>query len=308
MRDSSIPTVSDKVSVEHPARVTGEIRPPWHKRIKRWIKPYYLRGKVHIAQTFYGYGIDKFDAALGRVGIGMGDALMLHSSFAKTSGFRGRPAEFIECLLSRLGDDGHLLMLSMAYGGSSERYVSGDPLFDVCTSPSALGVMSELFRRRPDVLRSLNPLHPVLAHGPLAAWLTIDHEKIPRSCGAGSPFERLLTLHGKFLFIDAPFGALTFMHFVEDLLRDSLPVALYGETPATVRIRDREGGEHSVRQYYFSAAARDRRNFAKISTRLEQGGHFRRTRVGRTELLCVDAAPIVVCAQALCASGEGFYR
>ena len=59
------------------------------------------------------------------------------------------------------------------------------------------------------------------------AWLTADHEKALHSCGKGSPFERFLTLEGKFLFLDAPYSSLTFMHYVEDQFRERLPVALY---------------------------------------------------------------------------------
>src|SRR5438094_10151405 len=69
-----------------------------------------------------------------------------------------------------------------------------------------MGLITEAFRRRSGVLRSLNPVHPVLALGPEAAKLVADHERQLHSCGKGSPFAKLYDLKAKILFLDAPFS------------------------------------------------------------------------------------------------------
>ena len=214
----------------------------------------------------------------------------------------------IERLLEAVGDQGHVLMMSMPYGGSSERYVATDPVFDVQRSPSAVGLISEAFRRRAGVVRSCNPLHPVLAYGPLAAWLIADHEHAAHSCGKGSPFARFLSLDGKFLFLDAPYGSLTFMHYVEDLFQDRLPVPLYDPVPVALRLIDTGGKERVVPQYFFSQAARERRHFAPIEQDLKQQGAMRTGKIGGSELLCVGAQEVVACARELLEHGSGFYR
>ena len=164
-----------------------------------------------------------------------------------------------------------------------------------------------MFRRRPDVMRSGNPLHPVVACGPLAAWLTADHDKSLYSCGKGSPFERFLTLDGMFLFYDAPFSSLTFMHYVEDRFRGQLPVDPYNSTPRTIRVREASGREGSVRVYLFSAAARDRRAFGRVEEALRAGGRLRTIRVGNTRLMTVRAYDVVECARDLIERGPGVY-
>jgi aminoglycoside 3-N-acetyltransferase len=286
----------------------NEPHPSLVRQVKQRLKPLYVRGQRALARTMFGYTTDALESAIRSLGIATGDCLLVHSGFRRSSGFRGTPSDVINCLTNIVGPTGHVLMMSIPYRGSSQAYAAHDPLFDVRRTPSAVGVISEVFRRRDDVVRSLSPLHPVVAWGPLAAWLTADHEKFAYSCGKGSPFERFLNHDGTFLFYDAPYGSLTFMHYVEDRFRDRLPVELYDPEPMMLRVKDASGRDHQVRQFVFSKAARERRNFAPIEQRLRQEGRIRTTRVGNTHLLRVKARDVVDCADRLVREGTGFYR
>jgi aminoglycoside 3-N-acetyltransferase len=278
------------------------------RRIKQRLAPIYSAGRRLVAQTLFSYTPEALEQAIRRLDIAVGDTILVHSGYRRTSGFRGNPGEVVDCLLRAVGTDGNLLMMSMPYRGSSQRYIETNPLFDVVRSPSAVGVISEVFRRRDNVLRSLSPLHPVLACGPLAAWFVADHDKTPWSCGKGSPFDRFLQVGGKFLFFDAPYSSMTFMHFVEDAFREQLPVPLYDATPALVRARDGAGRDLQVRQFFFSQEARQRRYFRPIEEQLTRDGRLKARRVGNTRLLSVSASAVVECASGLVASGRGFYR
>ncbi len=260
-----------------------------------------------LAQTLFAYSRVELTAAVRDAGIGPGNTVLVHSGFDRTSGFQGTPSDVIDGLLEAIAPDGNLLMMSIPYRGSSQRYVERDPLFDVRRSPSAVGLISEVFRRRADVSRSASPLHPVLACGPLSAWLTTDHDKSPFSCGKGSPFERFLALDGIFLFFDAPFSSLTFMHYVEDRFRERLPVDPYDPVPAVVRVKDASGREARVRQYFFSASARERRAFERVEQALEKDGLIRTKRVGNTRLMIVRARDVVECSRRLIEHGPGVY-
>jgi aminoglycoside 3-N-acetyltransferase len=278
------------------------------KQFKQRLKPIYFSGQRLVARTLFAYSPGALESAIRSLGIGAGDNVFVHSGFRRVSGFTGTPGDVIACLLNIICEDGHLLMMSMPYGGSSQRYAEGDPLFDVLRTPSAVGMISEVFRRRKDVLRSLNPFHPVLACGPLAAWLIADHEKSAYSCGKGSPFERFLKLDGKLLFFDAPYGSLTFMHYVEDYFREQLPFELYDKEAVTLRVKEPSGRELKVRQFFFSEASRARRNFAPIEQTLLREGRMQAARVGNTRLLSVSARSVVDCAGRLIEEGPGFYR
>ena len=277
------------------------------RRLKHRLKPMYFGGQRLIARALFSYSPEDLAQAIRALGVQRGDSVFLHSGFRLTSGFSGTPAQVIDTLLNVVGPDGHLLMMSIPYRGSSQRYAESGPLFDVARTPSAVGLISEVFRRRPGVLRSLSPLHPVLAYGPLAAWLTADHDKCVHSCGKGSPFERFLTIDGKFLFFDAPYSSLTFMHYVEDAFRQQLPVELYDANAAMVRVKDASGRELHVRQFFFSEAARARRNFSVVQASLAGERALRSARVGNTQLLMVGARRLVDCAERLVRQGTGFY-
>ena len=284
--------------------MTGE----WKQRLKQRLKPAYFGGRRAVTQALFGYDANAFGAALGALGIATGDTLLVHSAFLRDSGYTGTAGEIVDALIARVGDDGNVVMMSMPYSGSSERYVATAPVFDVARSPTALGMIAETFRRRAGVLRSANPLHPITAHGPLADWLTADHDQSAYSCGRGSPFERFLSLDGKLLFYDASYSSMTFMHYVEDHFRARLPVALYDDEPVALTIRDRDGRERRLRQYFFSREARERRHFAPVEQALRDSGALREATVGRSALLCVGARDVVAAAGALLDAGTGFYH
>lgn len=280
----------------------------WKQRLKQRLKPVYFGGRRAVTQTLFAYDAAAFGAALGTLGIGAGDTILVHSAFLRDSGYTGAAGGIVDALLAQVGDDGNVLMMSMPYSGSSERYVATAPVFDIARSPTALGMIAETFRRRPNVLRSANPLHPITAHGPLAAWLTGDHDVSAYSCGRGSPFERFLSLDGKLLFYDASYSSMTFMHYVEDHFRERLPVPLYDDEPVALTIRDHDGRERTLRQYFFSHEARERRHFAPVEQALRDSGALRETTAGRSSLLCVRAREVLDAAGALLDAGTGFYR
>jgi aminoglycoside 3-N-acetyltransferase len=280
----------------------------WGQRWRRQLKPLYRAGQRAVARALYPYSTAMLEAKIREVGIQTGDAVLVHSGFRRTSGFAGTPNDVIESLRRVVGADGHVLMMSIPYRGSSQRYAEANPVFDVKRTPSAVGLISEMFRRRDDVVRSLNPLHPVLASGPLARWFTLDHDKTAHSCGRGSPFERLLHANGKFLFYDAPYTSLTFMHYVEDMFQPRLPFALYDPVPAVMRVLDDSGVEHETQQYFFSREARERRNFGVVEAALRRDAAIRSAKVGNTRLLSVAARDVVATAGRLLEQGQGFFR
>ena len=276
--------------------------------LKQRLKPLYFRGQGLLARAVFAYSRPALEDKLRTLGIESGDSVLVHSGFHRASGFTGTPSDVVESLLNVVGSDGNLLMLSIPYRGSSQKFAEADPLFDVARTPSSVGLISEVFRRRSDVHRSLSPLHPVLACGPLAEWLVADHDKCAHSCGNGSPFERFLSLGGKFLFFDAKFSSLTFMHYVEHYFMDRSPVDLYHQTPAMVRVKDHHGRERKVRQFFFSEAARQRRDFSPVDRKLRSDGTLRSARIGNTQLLSVNARDVMQCAATLLEQGQGLYR
>jgi aminoglycoside 3-N-acetyltransferase len=266
-----------------------------------------LRGKQAFVRAFRSYDKPALVAALRRLGAGEGRALLVHSSFRAGNGFRGLPGDAIDAMQEAVGESGHLLMVSLPYRSSALAYFRVTDRFDARATPSAMGLLSELFRRRDGVLRSLHPMHPVLARGPKAAWIVGGHERCPYSCGPGSPFDKLLQLDGMVAFFDAPFAAFTFFHFLEHRVCARAGVSLYHETPFRVTVACPDGVERVVDCRVFSEEAMRRRRFPVLEEELRRRRLVRGLRIGNTRLEAVELREVVACVDAMADRGEFFY-
>lgn len=239
------------------------------------------------------YSVRELESALRALGVSEGDSIVVHAAFRPLNGFRGEPVHIIDCLLDIIGPNGHLLMLSMPYGGTAREYLESHPVFDVRRTPSRMGVLSECFRRRRGVLRSLNPLHPVLAWGPRADWIVAGHEALAHSCGRGSPFERMLALDAKALFFDVGLETLTFAHYLEEMFSDTAPVPVYADDPVEVSIIDARGQRTRASVFPFAPEALQLRNFSVLYDALIADRLVTRLRVGNTRLRLMRLADVV---------------
>ena len=85
--------------------------------------------------------------------------------------------------------------------------------FDVKNTPSSTGIISEEFRKLPEVSRSLNPSHSIAVYGKKNFHWVADHHKT-LCLGQKSPLGKLEDADGYALMIGCP-SAVTFMHVVE---------------------------------------------------------------------------------------------
>ena len=242
------------------------------------------RLRYRAIRSLLSYSPAALEEALRRLGLGDGSAVMMHSAFSPLNGFEGDAQHVIDCVLDVIGPRGHLFMVSLPYAGAARAYLGSGQTFDVRRTPSQMGILSESFRRRRDVLRSANPLHPVLAWGPRAEWVVSGHESLSHSCGPGSPFEKMLELETTALFFDVGIEVLTFMHYLEDRFASTAPVPVYTDTPMPVELIDRGGMRRHLDVYPFSREAMAARNFALVYEEMGRRGMIQRERVGNTVL------------------------
>ena len=252
------------------------------RQVRQWLKSRLgaLRRAYH--DRFHGYGAAELGAVLAQSGIAKGDIVLMHSSFQSTNGFRGKPQEIIAAVLDAIGPTGTLVMTSMAYTSSTSSYLDTDPTFDVRRTPSQMGIITEIFRRRRGVVRSLSATHPVLALGPKAAPLIDGHDRCPYPCGPGSPFERMLEADAKMLYFDLPFIGFTFVHYIEHQLRDRLPFDLYERDARRTRVIDYDGHLREPECYVFTREASQRRAVQVITGPMRREGTAVWRRVGNT--------------------------
>jgi len=269
---------------------------------KAFLREQWLRARLRVIRLFHSYDPAGLEAALRSLGLKEGDTVLMHSSFSVFSGFRGEPREVIDCLLRVIGPTGNLCMMSMAYTGFAYDYLKKDRgVFDVRRTVSRMGLITEAFRRRSGVLRSLNPVHPVLALGPEAAKLVADHERQLHSCGKGSPFAKLYDLKAKILFLDAPFSTCTFLHYLEDLFQAQLPVQVYSDELLEGTVIDARGTELGVKTYVFNPSTAEFRDrvWDALERELSKAGVLVHRKVGNSRLLLVAMADLVAAARGM---------
>ena len=269
---------------------------------KRALKRVVNSGRRHISQTLKSYEKADLVEALRGLGLQAGDTVMVHANFPADTGFQGAPADMVEALLDAVGDSGNLLMMSIPFRGSAYDYLEKDKLFDAAKTVSMVGLVTEMFRRRPGTLRSLHPTHPVLAHGPDAATMVAHHESTVYPCGRGSPFDDLRERQGKLLFVDVSFGAITFFHHLEDLFKDKLSVPVYEERLFEARVRDADGREHIVPTLAFNRQAA--RNTDILEEELGNAGALAQGKIGSTSLLLVGCESVVNAMSTLIDRGD----
>lgn len=136
------------------------------------------------------------------------------------------------------------------------------PVYSVRDTPSTTGLLPEMFRHYPGVLRSLHPTHSIAALGAEAADFLAGHETFDSPAHRNSPWGRLYDRGAKILFVGVGIACNTFLHGVEEWLpvpdmltagAEALVVFDYDGKRIDVPSR-RHAGDHS--QYYYLMAER----------------------------------------------------
>jgi aminoglycoside 3-N-acetyltransferase len=94
-------------------------------------------------------------------------------------------------------------------------FCKGEP-WDVRTTPSQMGAMTNMVREHPDAKRVFHPIYSFAILGKHAEFLTKDRYK--SSYGAKSLFAKLRELDGKIIVIGLLYNdSMTFFHHVEEM-------------------------------------------------------------------------------------------
>lgn len=264
--------------------------------VPQWVVDLYKQRKKRLAerrreqlansrQTVAG---PEIVATLQRAGVRAGDVLMVHSSFRQIGHVAQGPDTLIDALLAVLGEGGTLMMPSFPAIGFNYDYLKTSPVFDVRHTPSRMGIVTETFRQRPGVFRSLHPTDAVVAFGPRAAYLTKDHFGQLTPYNAASPFYRLSELGGKILLIGVQLDSLTNLHTLEDAV-DDFKYPVYHDTVFEAALVDANGQQVRMRTRVHNPVYSKKRRCNDLAVQFEAAGFLSRFRLGLANCLLIDA-------------------
>ncbi len=217
---------------------------------------------------------DHISARLRDLGLAPGDMVMMHCSLTSVGRVQGGADGLINAVLDAVSPGGTVMMPALP---------SIHTPFDVRTSPSTVGLVSEVFRRRPEAVRSRHPSHSVAAIGPQAAWLTDGHERTEPT-GLDSPYDRLRARNGWILLLGVDHDRNTMLHLAETLA--GVPYLRQGNLQTV----DESGG---VRTIAVPKMAYGHRQFIGLDRPLTEVGLQSIGRVGDAVARVMRAGPLI---------------
>lgn len=138
--------------------------------------------------------------------------LLVHSAYKCIGEVDGRADTVLDALMEYM-EAGTLLLPSHTWDNVKK---GTNPVMDVLHTPSCVGILTEIFRNRAGVRRSLHPTHSLSATGKDAEEILAGEEKINTPCGKDGAYYKLWERNAQILLIGVNFGRNTFIHGIEE--------------------------------------------------------------------------------------------
>ena len=173
---------------------------------------------------------------LEKMGLKRTDTVFVHSSYkaiAGDVGIDGGADAIVAAFIEYFGKEGLAVFPAMSWKlgyyvndagefrfpelGCPEGFKTYGTHFDVKETPChGLGIIPEIFRNRPGVIRSLCPSSSVTAFGPRAKEFCAGHENAPTAFDWEHTWGNLYRYGAKTLFLGTTMSCNTFMHIIEE--------------------------------------------------------------------------------------------
>jgi aminopeptidase-like protein/aminoglycoside N3'-acetyltransferase len=153
-------------------------------------------------------------ADFSALGMQPGDTIFVHSAYSTLGrapgGVEGGPQTVIDAILEVIGPAGTLIVPNFNYG-----FLRGSP-WDIRTTPSQMGVLTELVRTDPRARRMFHAVYSMAAIGPHAEELAAHRSS---DCfGETTAFAKLVEWDAKILILGLPYSkSITFLHYCEQV-------------------------------------------------------------------------------------------
>jgi aminoglycoside 3-N-acetyltransferase len=201
-----------------------------------------------VSKIFSPLTEEKFrDFLIQKLGISKGQVVFIHSSIDKMNlGFSANTV--LSILLDIVGPEGTLLFPAWQYNGNAEDYLKDNPnaVFNVIKTPTAMGLLPEIARRQKNACRSLHPTASVVAIGMHAKELLSEHHLSVYPCGEQSPYYKMLKYNSVIIGLGEKTVSLSFVHCIEDMMKEKFPVRTLNDKPLTLKVIDYEKKELDV--------------------------------------------------------------
>ncbi len=221
-----------------------------------------------------------------RLELQTGSVVLVHSSLSRFGYVEGGANTVIDALLEVVGESGTVVVPTLT--GTENHSPENPPVFDPENTPCWTGRIPEVFRNRPDAIRSIHPTHSVAAIGADALELTKAHISSVTPCDELSPYGKLAQLeNGYILFLGVDHEVNTTFHHVEEVVGVDYHMQ-EGFARATLIMEGKR-----IYRHYMLHKWETVRDFNVMDTIFPERGIQHTTRIGDTDIRLVEARRMV---------------
>ena len=224
--------------------------------------------------------------ALKSFGPNHSETLFVHSSLSTCGYIDGGPATVVRALRGWASEKTLLAMPTHTW--SYPRTNGETPVYDVESTSSLVGAITDFFWRQSGVTRSLHPSHSLACSGPNSDRFCAGHERRETPCGEQTPYEQIATSNSSVLMFGATMDSYTLFHTAEDAAK--VPY-LYKPEKITLKSKMKDGSILDVPSWRQDMDVP--RRFEEMADWLEQEKLLKRLTLGRGELLFIPRADLL---------------
>lgn len=159
------------------------------------------------------YNKQQLQDQLESMGLKGDETILIHSSMKSIGEVDGGADTVLDAWMEYF-KDGLLLLPTHTW-----KTVNADnPVYNPQTTPSCVGLLTNMFMKRDGVIRSLHPTHSMAGYGKNAAEYLAGEEYNNTPCTPGGCYDRFKDAGGKVLLVGVGHERNTYIHSVEEVL------------------------------------------------------------------------------------------
>lgn len=252
------------------------------------------------------YNKQQLKDQLESMGLKGDETILIHSSMKSIGEVDGGADAVLDAWMEYF-KDGLLLLPTHTW-----KTVNADnPVYNPQTTPSCVGLLTNMFMKRDGVIRSLHPTHSMAGYGKNAAEYLAGEEYNNTPCTPGGCYDRLKDAGGKVLLVGVGHERNTYIHSVEEVLNVpnrlsdmpmELVIELQEESNNSGKLppynRDDGWKKHTdnklcrkvyVRKHYNAQQPHISEDFVKLNQIFLDSGVVRKVKFGDADSLLCDA-------------------
>ena len=216
--------------------------------LKKYIRTYKANQKKKYVESLHRLTQDEVYSVLkDKAELKKGDVAFIHSSVDYLN-IDFPFYNIIPMLLDIVGEEGTILFPTYPKL-TSYKFLKSGQIFDVRRTPTYTGLINEFARRYKGAVRSLHPTKSCVAIGKYAEDLTNTHQNSPYPYSDQSPYFKITHYDGKIIGIGVDRTFISFVHCIDDALKEKFPVKVYHDELLTGKCKDYEGKLVDVQTY-----------------------------------------------------------